>query len=249
MDIIFFVLFAIFGIVFFSLIIFLGLNATKIKAWLGEKTISIRLEKLDISKYVILNDIFIKNEKGTTSQIDHLVVSVYGIFVIETKNYSGLIYGDDKRRYWTQVLNYGKNKYRFYNPILQNKNHIYALSKIIGKKDCFISIIVFPKAQIMTHFSEKVGSISDMKKWLEQKRDNIFDSSEINEIYKKIIIHKNNPKITSQEHIKNIHKLQQNIKENICPRCNNKLILKEGKYGDFYGCSSYPNCKFIKNNN
>ena len=228
--------------------IIIFLKSPKMKGRIGEFRVSFNIGKEIPNEKYIINDLLLFHE-GKSYQIDHVVIKQTGIFVIETKNYSGFIYGKDKMRYWTQVLNYGKNKYRFYNPILQNKNHIYALSKIIGKKDCFISIIVFPKAQIMTHFSEKVGSISDMKKWLEQKRDNIFDSSEINEIYKKIIIHKNNPKITSQEHIKNIHKLQQNIKENICPRCNNKLILKEGKYGDFYGCSSYPNCKFIKNNN
>ena len=84
---------AIFGVAFLSLIVFLGLNATKIKGWFGEKNISNRLEKLDADKYITLNDILIKNEKENTSQIDHLVVSVYGLFVIETKNYKGWIFG------------------------------------------------------------------------------------------------------------------------------------------------------------
>ena len=77
MSIFLIITYAIFGIAFFSLVVFLGVNATKIKGWFGEKNISNRLEKLDANKYITLNDILIKNEKGNTSQIDHLVVSVF----------------------------------------------------------------------------------------------------------------------------------------------------------------------------
>ena len=137
-------------------------------------------------------------------------------------------------------------KTKFYNPILQNKSKIYALSKIIGRKDCFISIIVFPKANIMTYFNERVGSISDMKKWLKQERAEILTSSEVEKIYQTLIDYKNNPQLTNKEHIGNIYKLQQSIENNICPRCGKILVLREGKYGSFYGCSGYPYCKFVK---
>lgn len=60
-----------------------------------------------------------------TTQIDHIVVSIHGIFVIETKNYKGWIYGNSNNEYWTQNI-YG-NKYSLYNPLLQNKNHIKSL--------------------------------------------------------------------------------------------------------------------------
>ena len=75
-----------------------------------------------------------------STQIDHLIVSPYGIFVIETKNHKGWVYGDVNGRVWTQVLN-GENGWRaygghahftFYNPVVQNQGHIEALSKQLG---------------------------------------------------------------------------------------------------------------------
>lgn len=56
---------------------------------------------------------------------------------------------------------------------------------------------------------------------------------------------KNN--ITEEEHIQGIKTKQENLEKRICPRCGGKLILRKGEYGEFYGCSKYPNCKFTKN--
>jgi len=234
-------------IIVFVLLIILTffLKSPKTKGAIGELRVKLNLGgDIPNEKYVI-NDLLLLHE-GKSHQIDHLIISKTGIFVIETKNYSGLIYGDDKHIEWTQVLNYGKTKNKFYNPILQNKSKIYALSKIIGRKDCFISIIVFPKATIMTYFNERVGSISDMKKWIKQERVEIFTSLEVEKNYKTLIDYKNNPQLTNKEHIGNIYKLQQNIENNICPRCGKILVLREGKYGSFYGCNGYPYCKFVK---
>ena len=66
------------------------------------------------------------------------------MYVVESKNYSGNIYGDGKRREWLQYA--GKKKYKFYSPILQNQGHIHALR---GQLDAiapnlqYLSIIVF----------------------------------------------------------------------------------------------------------
>lgn len=69
--------------------------------------------------YIVINNLKL-NTKGTISQIDHLVVSNYGIFVIETKNYKGWILGNEDSQNWTQVIYKYKNK--FYNPVLQNRD-------------------------------------------------------------------------------------------------------------------------------
>ena len=75
-------------------------NSAKQKGKRGEMRVSAILSQLS-DEYTILNDLVFRTEKGTT-QIDHLVVSKYGIFTIETKNYRGEIYGDDNRKEWTQ---------------------------------------------------------------------------------------------------------------------------------------------------
>ena len=74
-------------------------NTTTAKGQAGENWIHNILMQLP-DEYVVFKDVILKTPKGTT-QIDHIVVSRYGVFAIETKNYRGEIYGDDKREYWT----------------------------------------------------------------------------------------------------------------------------------------------------
>ncbi len=215
------------------------------KGELGELRVKLSLGKNIQSEKYVINDLLILVD-SKSHQIDHIIIRKSGIFVIETKNFSGQIYGQENQKEWTQVLAYGQEKHRFYNPILQNRSHIYALSKIIGRNDCFISIIVFPKADIMTNFDSYVGSISDMKRWLNQDRQEVFTPTEVEKIYAQLVEFKNNPRLTNEQHIENIYTLQRKIENNICPRCGKELIIRNGKFGTFYGCSGYPSCKFMK---
>lgn len=88
---------------------------------------------LDKNEYTIHNNITLELLEDITTQIDHVIVSKYGIFVIETKNYKGWIYGDKNKKEWTQVLFKQKNK--FQNPIHQNYKHIKFLQEILSIKD------------------------------------------------------------------------------------------------------------------
>lgn len=96
------------------LCIILKIYYPKFRGFMGEFWIKLELKKLPKNKYVVLNDIMIKDEKGS-HQIDHLVISGFGIFVIEMKNYYGLIKGKEYDNKWCQYL--GKNKSYFINPI------------------------------------------------------------------------------------------------------------------------------------
>ena len=124
----------------FTLAIYLKLNQAKIRGKLGETRVSLILKSLS-DNYHSFNDVYIK--RGNTSvQIDHIVISIYGIFVIETKNYTGWIYGSDKSEKWTKNM-YG-NKYYFQNPLIQNYYHIKALQDIFELSiDKFIPVVVF----------------------------------------------------------------------------------------------------------
>ena len=107
----------------------------------GEVEVAEILSELPESNYRVLNDVLIK--VGNISiQIDHIVVSIYGIFVIETKNYKGWIIGKETSYEWTQCIYNFKNK--FYNPIRQNYTHISVLKNILNLSDhFFIPIVVF----------------------------------------------------------------------------------------------------------
>ena len=211
----------------------------------GEYRVKRALGKTVFDKKYVIHNLLIVNE-GKSSQIDHIMINPYGIFVIETKNLSGRIFGAEHQREWTQVLNYGKLKRKFYNPIMQNRTHIYALIKVLGRSDGFFSIVVFPKADIVTHISPGVGNLSTMKNIVRNQTRIILDNQTMKKIYDQLMIIRNDPKMTTKQHVDSIKKTRLNIQNNICPRCGKALVMKNGKYGQFYGCSNYPKCQFRK---
>ncbi|WP_208592340.1 nuclease-related domain-containing protein [Gracilibacillus suaedae] len=113
------------------------------KGEIGEYKINIQLDQLP-NDYKHLEDVMVKNSKAKSgySQIDHVVVSPYGIFVIETKNYQGTVYGGKDRKVWSV-----NGKFKMMNPFIQNYGHIQALQTFINKKyhSLFISMVSFTK--------------------------------------------------------------------------------------------------------
>lgn len=102
-----------------------------IRGKLGEHKVSKLLKRLTKKEGFFINNLTIVNETSSkTHQIDHVLISSKGVFCIETKNYAGRIYGNDNSREWTQVLNYGKVKNKFYSPVKQNETHILSLIHI-----------------------------------------------------------------------------------------------------------------------
>ena len=189
-----------------------------------------------------INNLVIVDENGKSHQIDHIEIRSNGIFCIETKNYSGLIFGSENQEKWTQCLRHGKKNY-FYNPLKQNKSHIFHLKKLLDNKYNVYSLIVFTQNNADKIDINNVINLCDLKNYLNNFNEgNNYTIDEMNYIYKKLISNHNN--ISNSEHIKNINNTKQEISNGICPRCKGKLILREGKYGQFYGCSNYPNCKF-----
>lgn len=113
------------------------------KGFRGEYQVYKMLKHHENNGAKFLFNAYIPKENNETTEIDVLMISHNGIFVFESKNYSGWIYGNEKHQYWTQVLAGGHEKNRFYNPIWQNKGHIKHLSSCIGMDVPMFSIIVF----------------------------------------------------------------------------------------------------------
>lgn len=107
-----------------------------------EKSIAKKLIASEsFSSNCIFLDSYFRAKNGKTIQIDIIAVGRRGIFVIESKDYSGWIFGNGGQTYWTQTIY--RNKSRFYNPIKQNASHINALKDIVGSNAKFHSLIVF----------------------------------------------------------------------------------------------------------
>jgi uncharacterized protein YraI len=94
-----------------------------------ERDLVLKLLNHGIPAQSIFHDLYVQNDKGGFSQIDLVVTTEVGIIVFEVKAYSGWLFGSGNHSEWTQVLAYGKRKYRFYNPIMQNNKHMAELRK------------------------------------------------------------------------------------------------------------------------
>lgn len=103
------------------------------------------LNKYEKNGCEFLFNAYIPKKDDENTEIDVMMISPKGIFVFESKNYSGWIFGNEKQRMWTQTLPSGRNitKEQFFNPIIQNKTHIKYLRKIVGDDIPIHSIIVF----------------------------------------------------------------------------------------------------------
>lgn len=222
-----------------------------------------------------LFNLYIPKQDGNTTEIDIIMICSKGIFVFESKNYSGWIFGNDTQLKWYQTLPNGKGKSTkesFYNPVFQNdlhKNHLLAL---LGDNIPTYSIVTF--SERCTLKSVHIGR-NDVKVI---KRDKVYDTvseiysnsndilsiSKINELTDRLYPYTQiNAKI-KEEHINNLSKFKNEnslpdlssnaINENVdskCPKCGAPLILRVAKKGtnigkQFYGCSNFPRCKFTK---
>lgn len=111
------------------------------KGKMGELLVMTRLRKgLPVDEYDILNNIYLPIGGGATTQIDHVVVSRFGVFVVETKNYSGWIFADASSKVWTQTIYHAKNT--FQNPIRQNYRHVCAIADNLGLPKEYIRGVV-----------------------------------------------------------------------------------------------------------
>ena len=221
------------------------------KGAIGEKRVARILGKLPEGKYSVINNLLLNNS-GYTSQVDHVVVSVYGIFVIETKTYQGIISGGENSEQWTQNI-YG-NKYEFRNPILQNYGHVKSMKQVLGdyKSVPFISIVAFSsQANLRVSSNIPVVYWSQILDVIRGYENPVIKESDVRRITRLLMASNTDSKETRKDHVKNIRanvkKRQETIASGKCPRCGGDLVLRKGKYGPFYGCSNYPKCTFIQN--
>ena len=212
----------------------------------GEFASNVMLKWLGKNYRVFHNITFMDGEKSV--QIDHIVVSVYGIFVIETKNYSGTIYGKEDSGSFIQYI--GKKKNEFYSPIKQNRGHIYSLTNVIGNYK-YVSIVAFSgSAKLKVESTTYVNYIGGIRKHIKSYRQALYSIEEVNEICGKISEVSLKGLGVHRRHVEDVRgrmdEYENNVRSGICPRCGKSLSMKKGKYGDFLGCSGYPRCKFKK---
>lgn len=157
------------------------------KGYLGEEIVKQKLLQLrPKGSYKVLNDIYLPIEDGGTTQIDHIVVSPFGTFVVETKNYSGWIFADGKAPTWTQVL--GKTKNQFQNPIRQNYLHLRSIVDNLGLPENLLhGIVAFADdCEFKTERPEGVVFFNELTSYISKFTDRVIENDDVDEIVKTI---------------------------------------------------------------
>ena len=156
------------------------------KGMMGEFIVNF-LAKLMLGKktYHLLKNVTLPTEDGTT-QIDHIIISIYGVFVVETKNMKGWIFGGERHKTWTQVIFKHKNK--FQNPLHQNYKHVKTLQSLLGLNNNQIhSVIAFVgdstfKSDMPDNVTHGIGYI----RYIKSINNPVLSPSDVQEIIFKI---------------------------------------------------------------
>ena len=241
--------FGIFTVIFFISALIVDRNSSKIIGFAGEFWVRKELNKLP-DEYLFLSDVMLE-VGGKTTQIDHIVFSKYGIFVIETKQMNTYIIGNEHDKYW--VIKAGKNKYYMYNPIHQNYGHKKAIEQILGLEDNQVIDVVCVSGQANLRIkSNKVVRVERLvDRILFEKQEKIKDYVKMAHIINDMNIvdkeyRKNHIKSIKENIMNNNESLRKEVVMNRCPRCGNELVIRKGKTGEFVGCLSFPKCRYTK---
>ena len=231
----------------------------KFKGWFGERLVARMLRKLDSRQYRVLNDVYLPKPDGTTTQIDHIVVSLYGVFVIETKTYKGWIFGDANSKVWTQSFR-GRGrmacKFTFQNPIHQNYAHLCALENCTGiPKGVMRPVVAFSsEATFKTERPAGVCHFGGVGEYIKSFTTPIINDGQVDEIVTSILEWQATlTKGQIAAHVDNLKKRHGGVSvadpAPKCPRCGAPMVLRNRKSDGklFYGCSAYPKCKGIVN--
>ncbi|MGF1894521.1 NERD domain-containing protein [Vibrio harveyi] len=223
-----------------------------LKGVFGEFLVNRLLSKLPESDYTLIKDVTLPTNDGTT-QVDHIVVSRYGIFVVETKNMKGWIFGSARQKQWTQKIY--RHSSKFQNPLHQNYKHIKALETLLGcSEEHLHSVIVFIgdstfKTEMPPNVTYARGSI----RYIQQFNDVVFsdnDYARLTESINRLKLKRG--VITDLKHRKHVKEVvASKVSSNECPRCGSEMVLRETKRGEnigkqFWGCSTYPKCRAVK---
>ena len=238
-------------------------NAPKRKGKVGELQVHKILTQLP-EEYKLLDDVVLKTTHGTT-QIDHIVVSKYGVFAIETKNYRGEIYGNDNSQEWTQIIvttvRYKKKWYKpytyvtknhFYNPVKQSVSHSYAIKKILSDWPNLnvVPIVVFAGSAVLKDVTTQHHVVHDnqLLATIQSYGTPCLSDADLARVVNCLTQNNVRDQVDDRTHVRNVSAAKQSYNEKIasgiCPECGGTLVLRSGKYGYFYGCSNYPQCCF-----
>ena len=209
----------------------------------GERKVERKLGRLNSSEYYRYYDLVLPSRFGMT-QIDHVVVSRYCVFVIETKNYSGWIFGSERSRYWTQVLY--DEKHTLENPLRQNYRHTSAIESYLSlHSGSVFSIVVFAgDGRFRTAMPSNVIHVNALVRYIRSRSDPIFDQAKLEWMVDRMQRHQSGQKTSKPE----AASLRLSDPAPYCPTCGAVMVKRMARRGksagkQFLGCPQFPRCR------
>ena len=206
----------------------------------GENLIASILDK-DTKYHRLINNLVLLGDNDVSHQIDHILIRPNGIFVIETKNYYGLIEGKEEDSFWTRSY-FVKGKIKkatFHNPLKQNQSHIRAIKKIIGKDYPIYCFVVFVQnnSESLALFSacdalniiQRINLLTSDKLLSKGEIDMITDSLLAKEAYLNTDDHVSNIKNAEKSRRDAQKEMRLAIEKKICPKCGHPLVLNKNE--------------------
>ena len=222
---------------------------SRFKGWSGEQSTALSMWLfLDDKNYKRFHDVILPSSNGT-AQLDHILVSTYGVFIVETKNKTGWIFGSEEQATWTQIV--FKEKYTFQNPLRQTYRQKKVLATFIGiNESCIFPVVYFiGDCEFKTHLPSNVIN-SGLPSYLNNFKEKIIPDDEVHRIVKILEQHLLESKLTSSDHV---HSLEdRHNSKTTCPKCGGGLVMRTARKGSkegstFLGCMNYPQCRFTRN--
>jgi len=228
------------------------------------------LKRYEAEGAKFLFNVYVPKANGETSEIDVMMIHHKGIFVLESKNYSGWIFGNETKKMWTQTLPAGRGRSRkesFYNPIMQNQSHIKHLKEFLGKPIQAWSVIVFSERCTLKKVQLKSNDIyvikrnrvaRTVKNICKSIPNELLSDTDIIDIYNCLYPFTQVDSTVKEEHIKNIQakmgKQEKQKEEPVevvpesnvpaCPLCGNELNLRIANKGEHIGKQFYVCSKY-----
>lgn len=205
--------------------------------------------KLDKDTYHLIKNVTLPTDDGTT-QIDHIIVSIYGVFVVETKNIKGWIFGSEHQKMWTQQIYKHKNK--FQNPLHQNYKHVKTVQTLLGLDELQVhSLVVFVgESHFKTKVPDNVTYGMGYIRYIQSKTEIVLTETTKLSIIEAIESGRLTRSLkTNREHIQHVKEIiVEKSNHQLCPKCGSEMVKREVKKGTnkgnlFWGCSTYPKCR------
>jgi len=222
------------------------------KGHLGELIVNFSARMfLDKDRYHLIKNVTLPTEDGTT-QIDHIIVSQFGVFVVETKNMKGWIFGNAKQRQWTQKIY--RHSQRFQNPLHQNYKHVKTLQRLLGLDDeqVFSLIVFVGDSTFKTEMPENVTQGGRYIRFIKSQTEQRLSDAEVQDIVEKIGSGRLAASFRTHRahttHVKEI--VARKESEPRCPKCRGEMVKRIVKCGqnagkEFLGCKTFPKCRGV----